>query len=351
MTRRGSYQSMLSVTQPYTTHAPVQGGSIVNPAAFILLNDGRFGPDRVTINSVEVVDQSYANNVAAGSFRLARILLTGTQPNRLDKIPVVPSDSAFPTPAGLEAYPGLVPFTTSEGINNPLITPSYMVAASTFSMMGIGGEMCAPPVILQDGEGLNIDALGASHSTLNVTVLLEAGGHQYSVCGDTVGRGDVFTVVNHTGSPVTIKGVRISDYPRITATTVVYHAAVTSGKVLLDHHARTVAFDAALPDWVKVGNGHFPLSLDDWTIPSQIFLAPVVYRHTATTASTSGPPNRHGRRTVEKSIVLDAGQALVLYPSFPQQSMGNAGEHDILVTYTVDELAAAGGGGEYSYAY
>jgi hypothetical protein len=351
MTRVGSFLSRVSVTQPYTTQASVQGGSMFNPAAFILTNQGRNGPDRVTINSIEVIDQSYANTAATGTFRLARILLNGTQPNRLDKLPIVPSDSAFPVPAGLEAYPGLVPFTTTEGINNPLFTPSYMVAANTFSMMGIGGDMTPPPVILQDGQGLNIDALGSSHSTLNVTVLLEAGGHQYSVCGDTVGRGDVFTVVNRTGSPVVIRGARVSDYPRITATTITYLAAVVSGRVELDWAAKTVALGDLLPPWVRAGQGAFPLSLDNWSDPPQMFGSFTIYRHNTTTASTVMPPTQRLMK-VTKNIILDGGQSLVLYPSMPQQSAGNAGEHDIEVMYTVEALGSkVGGSGEYSYAY
>lgn len=349
MTRRGSYLSRVSVTQPYTTQAPVQGASMFNPAAFILTNQGRNGPDRVTINSIEVIDQSYGNATAAGSFRIARIDLNGAQPGRLDGLPVVPIDSTYPAPSGLEAYPGLVPFTTSEGINNPLFTPSYMVAANTFSMMGVGGNMTPPPVILQDGQGLNIDALGGSHSTLNVTVLLEAGGHQYSVCGDAVGRGDVFTVVNRTGSPVTIRGARVSDYPRITATTIVYHAAVVSGRVLVDTSASTIAMDELLPSWVQVGNGAFPLSLDNWNDPPQVFASYTVTRHNCTVALGIPPTQR--LQKLHKDIILDAGESLVLYPHMPQQSAGNAGEHDIIVTYTIDELAATGGGGEYSYAY
>lgn len=349
MARRGSYLSMVSVTQPLTTVPPVQGGSILNPAAFILLNEGREGADTVTINTIEVMDQSYANATAAGSFRLARITLSGTPPARLDALHITPHDSDFPVPAGLSAYPGLVEFSSSEAINNPLFTPSYQVVTSTFSIMGLGGDMRPAPVILQDGQGLNIDALGASHSTLNVTVTVEAAGHRYSVCGDTVGRGDVFTVVNRTGSPVTIRGVRVGDYPRATATLISYLAAVVSGKVWLDMPARTTPFDASLPDWIKVGNGSFPLSQDNWADPSQIFQSHVVARHTATTASTAGPPNM-GFKKINKGIILAAGQALVLYPVYPQQSAGNAGEHDILVTYTVDELAQGVSGGEYSYA-
>jgi hypothetical protein len=354
----GTRVATTRVRYPYPTTAPIATGgySLANPAPFILVNNGRGGstPEKIQLHSIEVVDQSWGDTAGAGKLTMQRVTLNATDGfGAADEITIFANDSLDAIPTGLKAYMGVFPYGASEIIQS-VFSPSYQ-SSNIFSIQGNMGTQLrfggpGDNLTLQDGQGFVITSTGNLHSSLDVTIGMTANGHRYFLNSFSGTLGNIASVSNRTGAPVTIDYVNVSDVPRSAYPTINYTAVISSGMVRVDRDSNVIEFDSqySQPDWIDVGRGFFAWSMENWIDYAETIATFVIPKQNAGVGLAGMTKDfMHMHKTTR---ILLPGQALVIFP--PSQQSYFRGETEIKVTYSTYSLEmTGGGGGEYSYAY